>query len=91
MYICISNINICFNLTCLYQKITPGKTVKKRKRINLLKSLVMRRNLSLLKKRNEFVKVYVNNNQDKQMKLIVSELSERLFLSERTIYNIMNQ
>ncbi len=51
----------------------------------------MRRNLSLLKKRNEFVKVYVNNNQDKQMKLIVSELSERLFLSERTIYNIMNQ
>ncbi len=51
----------------------------------------MKRNTNLLEKRKDFVKGYINNNQEKQMKLIVAELSERLFLSERTIYNIINQ
>ncbi|CAM1355935.1 hypothetical protein [Tenacibaculum halocynthiae] len=51
----------------------------------------MRRNLNLTKKRKEFVQYYIDSNQQKQMKLIVSELSERLFLSERTIYNIINE
>lgn len=51
----------------------------------------MKRSLSLLEKRKEFVEGYITENQEKQMKLIVSELSERLFLSERTIYNIINQ
>lgn len=51
----------------------------------------MKRNIDLLKKRKEFVKRYIDGNQDKQMKKIVSELSEQLFLSERTIYNIINE
>ncbi|MBP2833514.1 hypothetical protein J8281_15065 [Aquimarina sp. U1-2] len=51
----------------------------------------MKRKNSLLEKRRIFVQNYVLQNQHKQMKLIVAELSERLFLSERTIYNILNQ
>lgn len=51
----------------------------------------MKRSSGLLEKRRKFVQNYVLENQDKQMKLIVAELSERLFLSERTIYNIINQ
>ncbi len=47
--------------------------------------------MSLLEKRKDFVKSYVKKNQEKQMKLIIAELSERLFISERTIYNIINQ
>lgn len=47
--------------------------------------------MNLLEKRRVFVQGYINKHQDKQMKLIVAELSERLFLSERTIYNIINQ
>lgn len=49
----------------------------------------MKRNLELLEKRKRFVQKYIDNNQDKQMKTIVFELSEKLFLSERTIYNII--
>ncbi|WP_155995196.1 hypothetical protein [Tenacibaculum ovolyticum] len=51
----------------------------------------MKRNLNLIRKRKEFVEYYVDSNQHKQMKLVVSELSERLFLSERTIYNIISE
>ncbi|KZS42299.1 hypothetical protein AWE51_02335 [Aquimarina aggregata] len=51
----------------------------------------MKRKNDLLEKRRRYVQNYVLENQDKQMKLIVAELSERLFLSERTIYNILNQ
>ncbi len=51
----------------------------------------MKRKNGLLEKRRRFVQDYVLQNQHKQMKLIVAELSERLFLSERTIYNILNQ
>lgn len=51
----------------------------------------MKRSSGLLEKRRKFVQNFVLENQDKQMKLIVAELSERLFLSERTIYNIINQ
>ena len=51
----------------------------------------MKRSKNLLEERKKFVKLYINKNQEKQMKLIVAELSERLFLSERTIYNIINQ
>ena len=50
----------------------------------------MKRACGLLEKRRKYVQNYVHSNQDKQMKLIVAELSEKLFLSERTIYNILN-
>lgn len=51
----------------------------------------MKRNVDLLKKRKKFVEDYIDKNKDKQMKRIVLELSERLFLTERTIYNIINR
>lgn len=51
----------------------------------------MRRSIELLEKRKQFVHEYVHDNQNKQMKVIIAELSELLFLSERTIYNILNQ
>ncbi|MFC5048242.1 hypothetical protein ACFSTE_02355 [Aquimarina hainanensis] len=51
----------------------------------------MKRSYGLLEKRRMFVHKYISENQDRQMKIVVSELSERLFLSERTIYNIINQ
>lgn len=41
--------------------------------------------------RRNFVLNYINNNQAKQMKVVVSELSETLFLTERTIYKIINE
>ncbi|MFP9114602.1 hypothetical protein ACLI1A_11715 [Flavobacterium sp. RHBU_3] len=49
----------------------------------------MKRSKELIEKRREFVSNYVIHNQSKQMKVIVSELTEMLFLSERTIYNIL--
>jgi hypothetical protein len=49
----------------------------------------MRRSKELIEKRKEFVTNYVTHNQSKQMKVIVTELTEMLFLSERTIYNIL--
>ncbi|MEW7277835.1 hypothetical protein ABW636_04510 [Aquimarina sp. 2201CG1-2-11] len=51
----------------------------------------MKRNYQLLEKRRKFVQNYVSSNQHRQMKQVVAELSEQLFLSERTIYNIINQ
>lgn len=51
----------------------------------------MKRSYELLEKRRKYVQNYVADNQHKQMKLIVAELSDQLFLSERTIYNIINQ
>lgn len=51
----------------------------------------MRRSNKLLEKRRAFVLEYVQENQEKQMKVIVSELSEKLFVTERTIYSILNE
>lgn len=51
----------------------------------------MKRSKELTEKRRDFVNDYVKRNQDKQMKVIVTELTEMLFLSERTIYNIIVQ
>lgn len=51
----------------------------------------MRRDITLLEKRSEFIKNYVQENKEKQMKVIVNELVERLFISERTIYNTIAQ
>ena len=51
----------------------------------------MKRNMELLEKRRRYVQGYVNTNQHKQIKVVVAELSEQLFLSERTIYSILNQ
>lgn len=51
----------------------------------------MKRSKELTEKRKNFVIEYVKRNQDKQMKVIVTELTEMLFLSERTIYNIILQ
>ena len=52
----------------------------------------MKRSKELLEKRKEFDNKYVEENQkkDKQMKVIVSELVDTLFLTERTIYNILS-
>lgn len=51
----------------------------------------MRRSNKLLEKRRAFVLDYIRENQEKQMKVIVSELSEKLFVTERTIYTIINE
>ncbi|WP_299683442.1 hypothetical protein [uncultured Dokdonia sp.] len=51
----------------------------------------MRRSNKLLEKRRAFVLAYIQENQEKQMKVIVSELSEKLFVTERTIYTIINE
>ncbi len=51
----------------------------------------MQRSKLLLEKRKEFIHNYVKNNSDKQMKIIVSELVERLFISEKTIFNILKK
>lgn len=51
----------------------------------------MKRSRELIEKRRIYVQSYVESNQHKQMKQIILELSETLFLSERTIYNILNQ
>ena len=51
----------------------------------------MRRSRTLLDKRREYVINYLNTNQAKQMKVVVSELSDSLFLTERTIYTIINE
>lgn len=51
----------------------------------------MRRSNKLLEKRRIFVLDYIQENQQKQMKVIVNELSEKLFVTERTIYTIINE
>lgn len=51
----------------------------------------MKRSRTLLDKRREYVINYLNRNQAKQMKVVVSELSDSLFLTERTIYTIINE
>jgi len=51
----------------------------------------MKRSRILLDKRRDFVLNYLNKNQAKQMKVVVAELSESLFLTERTIYTIINE
>jgi len=51
----------------------------------------MRRSKSLLDRRRNFVMNYINSNQAKQMKVVVLELSEKLFITERTIYKIINE
>lgn len=51
----------------------------------------MKRSRTLLDKRREYVINYLNMNQAKQMKVVVSELSDNLFLTERTIYTIINE
>lgn len=51
----------------------------------------MKRSRTLLDKRREYVINYINRNQAKQMKVVVSELSDTLFLTERTIYTIINE
>ena len=51
----------------------------------------MKRSRTLLDKRREYVINYLNRNQAKRMKVVVSELSDTLFLTERTIYTIINE
>lgn len=51
----------------------------------------MKRSRALLEKRNLFVLNYLNTNQQKPITLIVHELTEKLFLSEKTIYNIIRE
>lgn len=49
----------------------------------------MKRSKELLAKRKLFIKDYVEKNSNKKMKDIMSELVERLFISEKTIYDIL--
>ncbi|WP_433836053.1 hypothetical protein [Flavobacterium anhuiense] len=51
----------------------------------------MKRSRTLLDKRRDYVINYLNRNQAKQMKVVVAELSDTLFLTERTIYTIINE
>lgn len=51
----------------------------------------MKRSKELLDKRKQFVQNYVKDNSTKQMKVIINELVEQLFISEKTIYNILKQ
>lgn len=51
----------------------------------------MKRDNELLEKRRQYVSKYILDNKDKQLKVITSELSEQLFLTERTIYEIMTK
>ena len=51
----------------------------------------MKRSRTLLEKRRKYVINYLNTNQAKQMKVVVAELSDTLFLTERTIYTIINE
>lgn len=51
----------------------------------------MKRSKELLDKRKQFVQNYVKDNSAKQMKVIINELVEQLFISEKTIYNILKQ
>ena len=49
----------------------------------------MKRNNDLLEKRKDFVINYIKQNENKQMKVVIQELSEMLFISRRTIYLII--
>lgn len=51
----------------------------------------MKRSKELLDKRKQFIHNYVEDNSAKQMKVIINELVDRLFISEKTIYNILKQ
>jgi hypothetical protein len=51
----------------------------------------MKRSKELLNKRKDYVIAYINENQNKQMKVVVAELSNNLFLTERTIYSIIKE
>ena len=51
----------------------------------------MKRRNDLTKKRRIWINNYVSQNQHKQMKVILSEISEIIFLSERRIYQILKE
>jgi hypothetical protein len=51
----------------------------------------MKKDKNIQDKRREFVMDYLEKNKEKQKKVIVLELSERLFLTERTIHSIINE
>jgi hypothetical protein len=51
----------------------------------------MKRSEELKVKRRKFINNYVEQNQEKQMKVIVAELVDRLFISEKSIYNILKE
>ena len=50
----------------------------------------MKRSKTLLQKRQDFVMKYLEENQSNKITAVVKELSDRLFLTERTIYNIIS-
>ena len=55
------------------------------------KNKQMKRSKELLDKRKTFIHNYVEDNSAKQMKVIINELVNKLFISEKTIYNILKQ
>lgn len=51
----------------------------------------MKRSKQLLEKRNQFVKAFIDDKRHMLITDVVTELTEILFISERTIYNIIKQ
>lgn len=51
----------------------------------------MKRDKTLLEKRQKFVEDYLSNNNHRPMQEVVYELVERLFIGERTVWNIIYQ
>ena len=51
----------------------------------------MKRNLELLKRRKEFIMNYFKDNSKKLTSIVINELQEILFISEKTIYNIISE
>lgn len=49
----------------------------------------MKRNKELLEKRKDFVDNYLKENNHKPMKEVVNNLVDRLFVTERTVWNII--
>lgn len=49
----------------------------------------MIRSKDLLEKRKIFIMDYLKKNEHKQMKVVIIELSDMLFISARTIYKVI--
>ena len=49
----------------------------------------MKRKSDLIERRRKYVEDYILQNHERSIEQLIFELSERLFLSERTIYGIL--
>ena len=51
----------------------------------------MKRNTELTERRKNFISEFLDKNNHKQMKVIISDLEDTLFLSKRTLYMIIRE